>query len=51
MTVDSEYIILDKNIENAKKRNSTCLSDSREGVFGANPYEESMEGVLEQRSE
>ena len=34
-----------------KKRNSTCLSDFRERVFGANPYEESMEGVLEQRSE
>ena len=37
--------------ENAKKRNSTCLSDFRERVFGANPYEENMEGVLEQRSE
>lgn len=29
-----------KKIGNAKKRNSTCLSDFRERVFGANPYEE-----------
>lgn len=27
------------------------FSDFRERVFGANPYEEHMEGVLEQRSE
>ncbi len=36
---------------NAKKRSSTCALDFRERVEGVNPYEESMEGVLEQRSE
>ena len=36
---------------NALKRNSTCDFDFREGMEGVNSYENSMEGVLEQRSE
>ena len=43
--------ILKNQTANAKKRNSTCGSDFRERMFGANPYEENMEGVSEQRSE
>ena len=33
------------------KRNSTCDFDFREGMAGVNSYDNSMEGVLEQRSE
>ncbi len=41
-----------KNINlNAEKRSSTCILDFRERMFGANPYENYMEGILEQRNE
>lgn len=32
--------------ENTGKRNSTCLSDFRERMFGVNPYEKTMDEVV-----
>ena len=45
-----KHIYKRKNV-NALKGNSTCEFDYRERMVGVNPYENNMEGVLEQRSE
>lgn len=50
MQNDVSYSNIIKTV-NALKRNSTCEFDFRERMVGVNPYENSMEGLLEQRSE